>query len=117
RRQDPLFAHPERLGPRHAARAGGPARASLHRPGHAPHSRGAAPLARRAGRNPGRRDGVNTFAPLESRTAEAPGAAMPLPVLWLDGEADFLRAHTRFLEKRGFAVERVSTLSAALELL
>ena len=62
---------------------------------------------------------MSAFAPLEFRAPQAPeasGTVMPLPILWLDGEADFLRAHTRFLEKRGFAVERVSTLSAALEL-
>lgn len=38
-------------------------------------------------------------------------------VLWLDAEADFLRAHIRYLEKHGFVVERCSTLASALELL
>jgi CheY-like chemotaxis protein len=40
-----------------------------------------------------------------------------IPILWMDGEIDFLRAHIRFMEKRGFAVERASSLAAALELL
>ncbi len=38
-------------------------------------------------------------------------------VLWLDAEADFLRAHVRYMEKHGFSVERCTSLATALELL
>lgn len=41
----------------------------------------------------------------------------PKAVLWVDGEIDFLSAHIRYLERRGFAVDRASTLANAMEML
>ena len=38
-------------------------------------------------------------------------------VLWMDGEIDFLRAHIRFLERRGFQVDTAVSLAAAMDLL
>ena len=47
-------------------------------------------------------------------TGRAPAA--PRRILWVDGEIEFLRAHIRYLEKHGFAVDRASSLAAALDM-
>ena len=41
----------------------------------------------------------------------------PKSVLWVDGEIEFLTAHIRYLEQRGFAVDRASTLAMAMDML
>jgi CheY-like chemotaxis protein len=41
----------------------------------------------------------------------------PKPILWVDGEVEFLNAHIRYLERRGFAVEKASTLAIAMDML
>lgn len=38
-------------------------------------------------------------------------------LLWIDGEIDFLRAHTQFLEERGYRIEKASDVQAGLSLL
>jgi len=38
-------------------------------------------------------------------------------ILWVDGEIEFLRAHIRFMEQRGFTVEKATSLATAMDLL
>jgi CheY-like chemotaxis protein len=38
-------------------------------------------------------------------------------ILWVDGEIEFLRAHIRFLEQRGFTVDKASSLATAMDML
>lgn len=50
-------------------------------------------------------------------TNAAGADALPKRVLWVDAEADFLRAHFRFFAGNGFEVESVTSLARAQELL
>ena len=49
----------------------------------------------------------------DAGTAAAPAA--PKRLLWVDAEADFLRAHFRYFARHGFEVENAPSLAVALE--
>jgi CheY-like chemotaxis protein len=60
---------------------------------------------------------MNAPGVLASAAASAAPGQAPRRLLWVDGEIEFLRAHIRFLENRGLAVDKTSTLASAMELL
>src|SRR5690606_3848923 len=120
RRQAPLRAHAERIRARHPTRAGGLAGATLHRARDGEDSRRVAPLDGWAGRNHGGGMSGTMVAKTAGVTTARAGAAETSgvqKVLWMDGEIDFLRAHIRFLEHRGFQVDAAVSLAAATDLL
>jgi|GEM_PF-1070344 len=62
-------------------------------------------------------DPVVTTGSPEGSKGERATARAAHAILWVDGEIEFLRAHIRYLEQRGYAVDRASSLATAMDML
>jgi len=51
------------------------------------------------------------------REVKTPPGRTLQAILWVDGEIEFLRAQIRFLELRGFVVDKASSLASAMDML